>query len=377
MVAPTILLSALPQTLCDDLRELLIARNYTLSDHRLSSVPTVDFAPITAAIISLPDRLQPAIEQTRRWRVELGEHYVPILWVGDLQSTEWANVALQSGADAYLARPLDADHLAAQLHACERIRALTDHHRQRANEVPVLVERLRKSIEHHTTAQTLTRRIYQQLSTHTIPTSSRLQVAVHHRPRSRTSGDAYDINRSDSWWHILLTDTPNALAGLYLRNLAQRAIGTLEPGELFTQLNAALLALDQPESALAAAQVVVIDELTGDLGFARAAMPSIVHVPCEGPLETWSVDGPLLGVHAASYTMQYACLEVGAKLIFGTDGTIPLRDETFELSRVLLAAERHRHLPAESFVNAVALELLAQITTPDDFTLIALERPRA
>ncbi|QJW96809.1 response regulator transcription factor [Frigoriglobus tundricola] len=123
MSPATVLLSSPPDSTGDELRKLVAAAGFVVADHLLGSPPAVDFGPIVTAVIEVGSRSDVAAAQTRRWRAELGDQFVPVLWVvpadkggGEPGGAPDQRVAgLDAGADAVLARPVDPAVFVAQV----------------------------------------------------------------------------------------------------------------------------------------------------------------------------------------------------------------------------------------------------------------------
>src|SRR5207248_1955594 len=120
---PTVLVSAVPPAAAADLREWLSAAGFAVLDHPLGAPPAIDFGPVSAAVVDVGEKAEAAALQTRRWRAELGDELVPLVWVLPAASAEQTARGLDAGADVVLARPLDAAAFVAQVRAAARARA--------------------------------------------------------------------------------------------------------------------------------------------------------------------------------------------------------------------------------------------------------------
>src|SRR5262245_23315238 len=139
---PTVLLSAASPP--DGLRGLLAGAGFDALDHALGSTPPVDFAAVAAAVVDVGDRAEAAAAQTRRWRAELGDDLVPVVWVLPPADARLATRGLEAGADAVLARPLDPAVFAAQVRSSARARAAAARVAARANESRLLGDHLHR-----------------------------------------------------------------------------------------------------------------------------------------------------------------------------------------------------------------------------------------
>src|SRR5205809_2328518 len=104
MPPATVLLSSPPDSTGDELRKLVASAGFVVADHLLGSAPAIDFGPVVVAVVEVGERADVAAAQTRRWRAELGDQFVPVLWVA---SPEKVIAGLDAGADAVLARPVE------------------------------------------------------------------------------------------------------------------------------------------------------------------------------------------------------------------------------------------------------------------------------
>src|SRR5262245_48842337 len=140
---PTVLLSATSPP--GDLRGLLAEAGFDICDHVPGSAPPVDFAGVAVAVADVDERPDAAAAQTRRWRAELGDDLVPVVWVLPAAGARLAARGLDAGADAILARPLDRAVFVAQVRAAARSRAAAARVAARANESRLLGDHLHKA----------------------------------------------------------------------------------------------------------------------------------------------------------------------------------------------------------------------------------------
>ena len=142
---PTVLLSGPPQSPLDDLRRALASAAFAVADHTLGAATPVDFGPVVVAVVEVGGKPDAAAAQTRRWRIELGDEFIPIVWVLPEHSPELAAKGLDAGADACLPRPLDPAEFVAQVRAAARARATAARLAGKAAEALLLGDQLRKT----------------------------------------------------------------------------------------------------------------------------------------------------------------------------------------------------------------------------------------
>lgn len=379
----TVLLSAIPGA-AGDLREPLAAAGFVVRDHALGSAPTVNFAGVDVAVVDAGEGAEAAAAQTRRWRAELGDEHLPVVWV--LESSDPAAVArgLDAGADAVLVRPVHAGVLSAQVRSAVRSRVAAARVASRAAEARIVGDQLTRTFAQIDRELDLTRTVRLALLQRTLPAAPNAAFAVCHRPRSRNGGDFYAVHQLAGGRTLFLVGdvightTLGGLLGTFVAETvrdAARDKPTAPAGALLGAANDALLRLKLDDAPLVALVAGVLDE-SGRLSIARAGLPAPVYLPAAGDPEAWSLPGPFLGIAETTYPSRLATLTPGDQLLVATDGTRPDGDPGPEDgSRLLEVAGRHRQQTGQPFVDAVATDLLAQVRHEDDVTLLSLVVP--
>ena len=381
----TVLLSSIP-TSADSpaIRDALIDAGFAVVPHALGSTPAVDFSPIGVAIVDVGNRVEVAAAQTRRWRIELGDDILPVLWLLPTASSALAIQALDAGADACLAQPLDADTLVAQVKALARTQASAARLGVKADESRLLGEQLRKAYLQLERELEMGRRIHRSFLPQLLPAVGAVRFSVCHRPRSRSGGDFFDVRRLDETHvgfflgDVLGRGTSGSLLGVLakqaanLKEITGNRYRLVPPEEVLVSVNRELIGLGLDDAPLVAMLVGSLNSRDGTLSIARAGLPAPVYVPANGEPHIWSTPGQFLGTSDTTYAPLRGTLAPGDKLLIGSDGTRPESDPTAP-DRLLQAATRHRLLSGQAFVDEVARELLPLVQQPDDFTLMAVE----
>jgi len=381
----TVLLSTAAANPAADLRRSLPAAGFAVADHALGSTPAVDFGPVVAAVVEVGDRPEVAAAQTRRWRIELGDDLVPVLWVLPAASPEVAAAGLEAGADACLARPVEPAVFVAQVRAMARARAATARLGVKAGESRLLGDQLRKAYAQLDRELEMARRVHRTFLPRTLPAVGAARASVCYRPRSRAGGDFYDVRRLDEH-HLgfFLGDVTGGATGSLLGVYVKQAVCFKEitgsryrlvpPEEVLVGVNRELIGLGLDDPPLVAMLVGTVDARDGAVAIARAGLPAPAFVPAAGEVQSWAVPGPFLGTADTGYQPRHGTLAPGDKLLLGSDGTRPDGDSIpGGPDRLLEAAGRHRGLTGQAFVDAVARDLLPHVRHPDDFTLLAIE----
>jgi phosphoserine phosphatase RsbU/P len=367
-------------------RAALEAAGFVISSTGLSGIDPAEVARSQAVLMAVGGSvLSTAQALCRRWRIELGEQYVPIVWLAPDDVP--AVAGLDAGADAVVRPSAGVDHLVAQMKALLRIQHLHRRLLSRAAEAQNLNQKLQQAYQQIDGDSELTRRIHRGFLPRTLPQVGRARFAVVYRPRSRIGGDFYDVMRLDEN-HIGLYVADAMGRGLPASSLlsifVKKSLTTKEilgnsyrlvpPGEVLDRLNRELLNLSLPEPPFVTMMYAQLDCRDGSLMFSRAAHPHPLYVPSEGEPTYWHAAGTLLGVFESEFPVQQKRVHPGEKLLIFSDGVHPPATGPGALHDPLMeAAKRHRQLAVQPFVDSVARDLLEESRHPEDFTVLAVE----
>lgn len=369
-----------------DLRTALEAAGFAVSPAGFGGIDPAEVARSQAVVIAVTPRVVSTAQALgRRWRIELGEHYVPIVWLADADVPPTAG--LDSGADTVLRQPAAADHVVAQVKALLRVQHLHTRLASRAGEAQNLNQKLQQAYQQIDGDSELTRRVHRGFLPRSLPELGRTRFAVVYRPRSRIGGDFYDVIRLDEE-HVGLYVADAMGRGLPASSLLSifvkkslvpkeilgQSYRLVPPGEVLDKLNRELLNLSLPEPPFVTMLYAQLNCRDGSLTFARAAHPHPLHVPAEGEPAYWHAAGTLLGVFESEFPVQQKQLQPGDKLILFSDGVHPPTTGPGSLHDPLVeAARRHRALAVQPFADAIARDLLEESRQPEDFTLLVAE----
>jgi sigma-B regulation protein RsbU (phosphoserine phosphatase) len=382
--ATDIVIVAPPQVASDDYRSWLTAAGYTVEEISFGTEQRMDGKRVKVLVVLLGDSVAPAASLTRWWRAEMGEPSIPILWLLPFSSNDLHVAGLEAGADACLARPVEAGVFLAQVQRMVQLRQRLEALTARAQEVRALNEQLQRVYSEMDQTFTLGRRIQRSLLPRQLPQVGAIRVAVHHRPRSRLGGDSYDIVRLDEhhlgFW---LADAggPGSVSGGLLGIVVKHAVRLKEihgekyrlvpPEEVLPQVNRELIELDLDPPALVAMVCGQIDTRDGHLTLARAGIPGAMVVSRDTVFNAGPSPGSFLGVYAAEFPLYHGQLNPGDRLVLLTDGARPIG----EPDPVHGFLAKHVNLHGQEYVDALAREILPWIPEPDDCTILMLESP--
>lgn len=380
--APLVLVASPPHAPADDIRDLLTAAGFAVESVRVGTGDRLDFGPVSAVVVVVGSVLAPAAAQTRLWKAEAGDAPVPVLWVLPFASQELTVAGFDAGADAVVSRPLDAPVVAAQVRALARSRAAVRDLAARADEASGLNDHLQKAYAQIDAAIELGRKIQRALLPRTLPEVAGVRFAVHQRSRSRVGGDVYDVARLDEnhvgFWVADPGGPGSAAGGLLGLVVKQSVVGKeihadgyrlVPPDAVLARANRDLIGVELDPPPLVALGYGQIDVRTGRVAVSRGGLPPAVYLPATGPAEAWVGPAPFLGAFDAEFPPEFGKLSPGDRLILATDGGVAA-DGGSPLPGI---AEAARNLSGQAFADAVAHELLAVATDPDDLTVLVAE----
>jgi hypothetical protein len=320
--AKTILLIRRPGSAAPD----LAAPGYRVVERDLGAVPPVD-SEMLDAIVLVPDPVDAAVAETRRQRVDFGERYRPIYWLGPAEET----TALDAGADAVLSEPF-AQSLAVKLIAGRRIRTLVEDLRNRAGQVELLGEMLAKSRAIRTANLEFAR---SSLRLSDAPPPERFHdlhiEAIRIDEPDTTVIDAVEFGTT---LRIVVVRAPGRLLAGTLTAMLVRQLaltGREEPGESLRRINR-VLAERQTEFLPAATAILDLDGLSNEFRLAQSGLANAIVESPDGSREAIPFAESHLGIFENVYPTRCGRLAPGAALHVGE-------------SPILAVIVRRRHLP--------------------------------
>jgi sigma-B regulation protein RsbU (phosphoserine phosphatase) len=372
-----------------DTRATFEAAGFPVTTGTSGRLQPVEFAEAQLVVFDVgPINASSAQALCRRWRIELGEQYTPIIWLLPDQTSASTADALDAGADVCLARSIAPAQLLAQARALLRVQHMNARLGARAAEAQQINHRLQQAYQQMDSDLEMTRRIHRGFLPRTLPEIHQARFAVCYRPRSRIGGDFYDVQRLDeehAGFYVadamgrglpatsLLTIFVKK--SMRIKEISGRSYRLVPPSEVLAGLNRDVVALGLPDPPFVTMLYAQLNCRDGALTFARAGHPPPLHVPENGNLQYWSATGTLLGVFEADYPQQTKQLRPRDKVLFVSDGVNPsMPGETgASFDPLLEAATKYRAEPLTSFVDNVSRELLLLSRGSEDFTMLGVE----
>ncbi len=386
-VTPRILVCASQLDLLAGLRHVLIGGGYTVNGHLLGTPDPEDLHGVDFLILEGTRAFDLALDASKRVRTRLAQRFLPILFLTDDHRPEIRLSALDAGADACLKHPIAAGELLAQMRALLRIKDSHDHMAEKTAEFNRINKRLQQAYQQLDQELELAQRIQTSFLPQTLPTIPRVYFAAHYLLRGRVGGDFYDVFRLDEN-HVgfYVADAmghgvPASLLTIFVKKgvKAKEVFGQnyrlVPPGEVLQRLNRELIDQQLSENPFITMAYGLLDHRAGTVQFARAGHPYPLYVPRQGDPVLWRQEGLLLGVFEAHFSERSYHLQPGDKLLVYSDGVDSARFEDHETGSASLVAcaARHRDLPIQAFVQALARDLFGSDAQPDDLTLLGIE----
>lgn len=322
----------------------------------------------------------------RRWRIELGDHYVPIVWLCFDSLPALITGALDSGADLCISRPVNPAYLLAQAKALLRVEHMYSRTLSRAAEAQQINQRLQQAYQQIDGDLEMARRIHRGFLPRSLPVVHQARFSVCYRPRSRIGGDFYDVLRLDEEHvGVYIADAmskglpASSLLSIYLKKclkakeITGRSYRLIPPNEVLAGLNRDLVSLGMAEPPLVTMLYLQMNCRDGSLSFARASHPAPLHVPIDGPAEYWLATGALLGVFDAEFPCQIKQLKHGDKILLFSDGVQPIDTNAPSNDLLLETVGKYQALELSAFVDHVSRDLLEQSRNTEDFTIMGIE----
>ena len=240
----------------------LASAGFTVVDHLLGSTPAVDFEPVAVAVIVVEERTDIAAAQTRRWRIELGDQIVPVLWLVPATVLGAAIVGFEAGADACLPQDAVDATLIAQINSLARTHAAGVRLGMKAGETRLLGEQLRKAYLKLECEWELSRRIHTGMIRRNFPVCRRRAIRIE---RARAVGETgfHEVRRLDENHLGLIVGNvlggASNLLGVFvhqtaiLKEISGDHYRLVPPEEVLIGINRELIGLGLEESPLVAA----------------------------------------------------------------------------------------------------------------------------
>lgn len=382
-----ILLSAAAAPAVADVRGLLERAGHAVTWHGLGGDEPPDAASYHLAVLDAGRDETEAVHLCRRLRARMDHGFLPLLLLAGDQAQATRLVGTEGGADGCVVRPFAAVELLGQAGAFLRIKDLHDRLAEKTAEVHRINRRLHQAYQQIDQELELARRIQLSFLPQTLPQVPQARFAVHYRLCGRVGGDFYDLFRLDEG-HVGLYvadamghGVPASLLTIFVKKgvRPKEVFGQhyrlVPPAEVLQRLNRDLVEQALSDSPFITMIYGLYNHRERRLHFARAGHPYPLYVPHDDEPRFWQVAGSLLGVFDTEYVPQSHTLRPGDKVLFYSDGIDAARlDGQADGGDSLRAcALRHRGLPVEEFVAALARDLFREAEQPDDLTLLGME----
>jgi sigma-B regulation protein RsbU (phosphoserine phosphatase) len=383
---PRVLLCADEPAAVEDVRRLLDSARCEVVWHPIGG-PDPETDHVHLALIDGGRGDGAALRFCRRLRQKAGDAFLPVLYLTADAAPEARLAPFEVGADTYLLRPFAPGELLAQVRAFLRLREVHDRLAEKTAEVNRVNRRLQQAHGQIDAELELARRIQMSFLPQALPAVAGARFAVHYSLCGRVGGDFYDVFRLDEG-HVGLYvadamghGVPASLLTIFVKKgvrakeVSGQTYRLVPPDEVLGRLNRDLVEQAMPDHPFITMVYVLYNHREQSMTFARAGHPYPLHVPHDGEPRLWQVEGSLLGVFDTTFPVQSQRVRPGDKVVVYSDGIdgASYEGKAAGSESLLACAARHRALPIEEFVAALARDLFGKGSQPDDLTLLGVE----
>lgn len=354
-----------------------------LVPHDLGTVAGVDLDTVGVAVLEVGEQVDLAKSQTRRWRLELGDRHLPILWVVAHENA--MKTGLEAGADTCLLWPVGEGILAAQVQAALRVRQAFLAQQARADEARLLGGPLQKTLRELALVQEICLRLHRKRGRTDSLRHQTLEIQAFQHPAGQPHLGPFarftpiDEDRVAFAVGDAGTEAPALQACLTLLmtdafTSAATDSALREPHRLLASINREILALKRDEPAFLSLLLGMIHTGTGELTFARAGGTAPVLIRADGEMQAVAPYGPALGVFEAEFESQRLALQTGERLLLTAHGPVEDAEKPVRSLRWEPVIRQHRHQPGREFLAAIADSVTGEGKTASPIALLLLER---
>jgi sigma-B regulation protein RsbU (phosphoserine phosphatase) len=387
IVLPRLLVCTGDPSARDDFWSQVETADCRVVTHPLGQDDPADLASHDLVLIDGSSGHADALSLCRRLRGRLTEVFIPILFVTADPSPGARLASLEAGADACLIRPFAPGEMQAQIRAFLRMKDLHGRLADRTSEVHRINRSLKQVHQQLNQELELARRLQMSFLPRTLPDVPEIRFAVDYRLTGQIGGDFYDVFRLDER-HVGLYiadamghGVPASLLtvfvkkGVHPKEVFGKQYRLVPPGEVLRWLNRDLIELGLSDQPFITMIYVLFNHRERTLHFARAGHPYPLHIPRDGEIRLWEVEGSLLGVFDTVFPLQTQQLQPGDKVLLYSDGIDDAYVEGCEpgYPSLLACVAHHRTRPIQEFIPRVAQDLFGQGSQQDDLTLLGLE----
>ncbi|GAB4379866.1 MAG: SpoIIE family protein phosphatase [Calditrichia bacterium] len=337
------------------------------------------------------------LELIRRIRSQNGKGYVYTILLTARDRKEDLILGIETGADEYLTKPLDADELRVRLNTGERIVQLEKKLAARNRELEYANQRMRSSLEAAANIQT-------SLLPQTVPQVEGMTFAWTFRPCQELAGDIFNVfplGEHHIGFYLLDVSghgVPAALLSVTLSRILNprnnptiltnfqkgdlSEISINDPVEVVGYLNRQF-PLEVTTEQYFTLIYGIIDLRNMQMQYVSAGHPGMIYLPVKGkPSVLEVVSFPIGFYEEASYESHVLQLEPGDRLFLYSDGVIEVRRTNGELygkSRLLQLLVNHLNEGLEDNLQFLLDELhrwSGSELFEDDLTVLAMEITR-
>lgn len=387
---PRVLLCSPDPPRLENIERLLREENYETTRQTVGASRPDDNHLATFDLVVIDSPLsgeRGALAFCRELRRELGERFLPILYLTDNADQSQRVFSAEVGADAHMVRPIDRVEFMAQVKTFLRIKMLQDRVVEQSAELKRMNRRLELAYDMIDKELDLARRIQQSFLPQFLPAVPGARFGARMEVSGRVGGDFYDVVRLDEQSiGFYVADAmghgvPASLLTIYVKkgivpkDVFDHGYRLVAPAEVLARLNRDMLAQQLSENPFVSMVYGVLHLQTLKLVLARAGHPYPLWLKSSGEVREIKAQGTLLGIFESEFSEVQVALEVGDRLLIYTDGIdgVRYRDRQQGLASLLACVADHRHLPIDQMIDQVYAALFPDGKHDDDVTLLGVE----
>lgn len=388
--APRILICRDDLPRLDEIQQILREENYETRRQRFNEIRPDDARLDTFDLVVIrggKGHDQDALGFCKRLRQEIGDRFLPIIYLSEGTDPSTRVFSAEAGADSHLALPFDRLDLMSHVQTLVRIKLLQDKVVEQSAELRRMNRRLELAYDLIDKELELARKIQQSFLPRFLPSLAGIRFAVRMVPSGRVGGDFYDVLRLDEQTIAFYVadamghGVPASLLTIYVKkgivpkDVFESSYHLVPPAEVLRRLNVDMLEQQLSENPFVSMAYCSLDLESRVLRVARAGHPYPLLLRQNRPIEYLKAEGTLLGIFETDFDEVSLSLEEGDRVLLFTDGidSVQYRDQQQGQASFLACIEDHRHLPIDQMIERTYGALFPDGRHDDDFTLFGME----
>ena len=317
------------------------------------------------------------------------EHFVPVILLTNLKTTESQVAGLDAGADEYLFKPAQKPELLARVRAMLRIRDLQENLLSSKRELERASETILRSQQIIEEEMRQVGSIQKSFLPTQFPENEKIEFGCYYGPCEQAGGDYFDvIDIGKSHWGLLIADVtghgaPAAVVMAITHTLMHSFVNTFHYPSTALKVANEKLSTHLAPTFYVTMFYGVLNLQAMQFRYASAGHePMMLYRSQEKRVDYLKTDRgfPLKLLESSDYDEQQVSIEPNDKIILFTDGLVEVKNrkgELFTPERLEPLVHKYHALRPQAFVDAIITEVKQfnkDRPFQDDITLFVVER---